>query len=282
MTMRFLGLVLGASLSASAANAVETFDCVIEPNRIVQLASPVIGILTEVNVGRGDEVLAGQTVARIEDRLERANVELQEMRVSMDAQIRAQQARLALSQERMERVRQLLDRGAATRDAFDEATAELDVNLAELERLEMEQRLTGQELILAKAALALRQIQSSLDGIVVERVLSPGEYVSQDAHILKIADIDPLNIEVYLPVGYFPQIALGDVGTVKTLQPRGGAFEATVTVVDRLFDAASNTFGLRLSLDNPDRKIPAGQRCTVSLDLEALDLPGQGLLPLPQ
>jgi membrane fusion protein (multidrug efflux system) len=36
-----------------------------------------------------------------------------------------------------------------------------------------------------------------------------------------------------------------------------------VTVVDKVVDAASGTFGVRLELPNPDLKLPAGLKCTV-------------------
>jgi hypothetical protein len=36
-----------------------------------------------------------------------------------------------------------------------------------------------------------------------------------------------------------------------------------VTVVDRVFDAASSTFGVRLELPNPDYSLPAGLRCRI-------------------
>jgi len=40
---------------------------------------------------------------------------------------------------------------------------------------------------------------------------------------------------------------------------------AKVTVVDRVIDAASGTFGVRLQLENPDNRFPAGIRCSVRL-----------------
>jgi len=41
----------------------------------------------------------------------------------------------------------------------------------------------------------------------------------------------------------------------------GGSYTARVDVVDQMFDAASGTFGVRLSLPNPNRRIPAGLKC---------------------
>ena len=45
--------------------------------------------------------------------------------------------------------------------------------------------------------------------------------------------------------------------------PMGGSYTATVTVVDRVVDAASGTFGVRLELPNRDYRLPAGLKCKV-------------------
>jgi len=42
-----------------------------------------------------------------------------------------------------------------------------------------------------------------------------------------------------------------------------GTHTAKVVVVDRVVDAASSTFGIRLELRNPGGRIPAGIRCKV-------------------
>ncbi|MGB5326123.1 MAG: hypothetical protein WBN40_11960, partial [Pseudomonadales bacterium] len=44
--------------------------------------------------------------------------------------------------------------------------------------------------------------------------------------------------------------------------------EAEVTIVDKMGDAASGTFGVRLSLPNPENKIPAGLKCDLNFIAE--------------
>jgi multidrug efflux pump subunit AcrA (membrane-fusion protein) len=44
-------------------------------------------------------------------------------------------------------------------------------------------------------------------------------------------------------------------------EPIGGQLTAKVSLVERVIDASSGTFGLRLELPNPEGKIPAGLRC---------------------
>ena len=51
---------------------------------------------------------------------------------------------------------------------------------------------------------------------------------------------------------------------IDTIPPVAGGYEGKVSVVDRVFDPASGTFGIRVNLPNPDLKIPAGQRCKLT------------------
>lgn len=46
--------------------------------------------------------------------------------------------------------------------------------------------------------------------------------------------------------------------------PLSGRYQATVTIVDRVVDSASGTFGVRLDLPNPKGEIPAGVKCRVN------------------
>ena len=41
-------------------------------------------------------------------------------------------------------------------------------------------------------------------------------------------------------------------------------YKAKVTIVDRVIDAASGTFGVRLELPNPKYRLPAGLKCKVA------------------
>jgi multidrug efflux pump subunit AcrA (membrane-fusion protein) len=109
-----------------------------------------------------------------------------------------------------------------------------------------------------------RTISSPINGVVVERYLSPGEHISQEK-IFKIAQIDPLNVEVIVPVELFGSVKPGNFGEVRLDPLLPGTYKAKVTVVDRVVDAASGTFGVRLELPNPGNKIPAGIRCAVKL-----------------
>ena len=124
-------------------------------------------------------------------------------------------------------------------------------------------RLADLELQRTTAEVALRTIKSPVNGVVVERFMHPGEFPKQEK-ILKIAQIDPLRVEAYAPVTMFGKIAVGMTAHVKPEPPLTGEYTAKVVVVDRVVDAASGTFGVRMELPNSHLKLPAGLKCSVS------------------
>jgi multidrug efflux pump subunit AcrA (membrane-fusion protein) len=118
---------------------------------------------------------------------------------------------------------------------------------------------------LARAVEILNQrtIRSPINGVVVERKLGPGEYAFDQAHLVTVSQIDPLNVEVFVPLSQFGKIKPGMQGEVYPEDPVGGTYLATVTIVDQVFDAASSTIGVRLELPNGDYRLPAGLKCTI-------------------
>lgn len=121
-------------------------------------------------------------------------------------------------------------------------------------------RLADLELRKSTAELARRTIKSPIPGVVTERSLSTGEFAKQDP-ILKIAQLDPLRVEAFAPVSMLGVITVGDEAQVIPQDPVNGSYAAKVTVVDKVIDAASGTFGIRLELPNPEFQLPAGLKC---------------------
>ena len=75
--------------------------------------------------------------------------------------------------------------------------------------------------------------------------------------------LDPLHVETFAPVALYDAIHEGEIATVIPEKPIGGVHPAEVAVVDKVLDAASGTYGVRLLLENPDFVVPAGVNCRV-------------------
>lgn len=64
----------------------------------------------------------------------------------------------------------------------------------------------------------------------------------------------------------YQSVKLGQMVEIVPEQPAGSRYRATVKVIDKVLDAASGTFGVRLELPNRHAQIPAGLRCKALFD----------------
>jgi RND family efflux transporter MFP subunit len=251
---------------AGAAPAQEPgpseLDCLIEPREKVVLAAPVIGVVESVLVDRGDLVEPGQVVATLEASVERAAVDAARARASATADVEGSEARFVLETRRRDRSQKLLQEGVASDNALDEAESAWVAAKIERDRAREQHEIAKLDLARAEAALDVHSLRSPVRGVVVRRILAPGEY-ADPPQVLELAQIDPLHVEVFAPVRLLGKIQVGQRASVLPEDPVGGNHEARVTVVDPVVDAASGTFGVRLELPNPDHAIPAGLKCRV-------------------
>jgi RND family efflux transporter MFP subunit len=236
--------------------------CIIEPNRIVEIGSPVRGLIQEIPVERADRVVKGQTLVVLESRVEQASVDLARDRAAMNEGVLVSKARFELGKRKKTRVNELFDNHALSLELRDEIATEAELARLELGRARAEKRLAALDLQKAEAVLARRKIPSPFDGVVMARLMSAGERVDHET-ILKVAQIDPLRVEVILPSAMFGQIKLGTNATVVPEIPGNTVHVAKVSIVDALIDSASGTFGVQLALPNPDHAIPGGVHCQI-------------------
>jgi len=261
-------LIVSMAAGAGCANAQETkpegqFDCLIQPKMVLKLGTSVPGLLSEVLVDRGDVIKKGDVVARLESGVEQAAVLLAKARAENDATVRSSIAKLEFLRRKDERSKLLRKNDTVSVAVADEAETSARVAEQDVEEAKVNLALAGLEVARANEVLKLRTIRSPIDGVVVERKLGPGEYAYDQAHLLTISQIDPLLVEVYVPLSQFGKIHVGASAEIRPEEPVGGRYAARVTVVDQVFDAASGTIGVRLELPNPNYALPAGLKCRV-------------------
>ncbi len=260
-------LVLGPLLNTTSVSGQEQeLSCLITPYMVAAIGSATSGVIASIPVDRGDRVTKGQPLAYLESSLQDIALKIARARAESDAILQTNQARLEFGTRRLIRTKELYENEISSLSELDEAeTAKLLAELALIEATNSKTiaQLEAQQ---AEAQLNLRTIRSSIPGIVVERILSPGELV-QGTPIFKIAQIDPLLVEVLVPVTLWGKISLGDTAQVRPIAPIDEIFEAQVTVVDQTLDPANETFGVRLELPNPYLRIPAGLKCHLRFNI---------------
>lgn len=213
-------------------------DCIIEPNLSLDISSPVEGVVSRVYADRGDVVRAGEVLMELDSDVEEAVLEL--------ATVRAEFADRTLSRN---------DSAADVMSSQEKDEIVTDAKIAALELNE------------ARMRLELKKIKSPIDGLVVEKMRSEGEYVSEQP-VYSVVNIDPLFVEVIAPVNLFGVTSVGSTAAVIPEAPIGGRYSARVIAVDPVIDSASGTFRIRLELPNPGSKLPSGLKCRIDFSAD--------------
>ena len=259
-------IAMPAAAAQAPAVGDQEFPCVIEAQQTVKLASSALGVIAELNVDRGDLVHKGEMLGKLDDRVEAANVALAAAKASNDHDILAAQARVAFLRRKYARAAELAPSRIVSLNTTEEAESDMKVAEQQLYTAQLNLQIAALDKRQAEELLNQRHFESPIDGVVVERLLQPGEYRNDQSPILTLAQIDPLRVEVFVPTTFYGQLRTGSGATVHPEDPIGGSYRATVTVVDRVLDAASGTFGVRLALPNPDLTLPAGLKCRIRFE----------------
>ena len=254
-----------AAASAGAAHA-QALDCMIQPHQVVQVGSPVPGVIDQVLVDRGDRVTQGQPIVQLQAHVERAALAVARERAEGSGEVKVAASSQELARRELQRAQELYDQNFVSKTYLDKARAESGVAGGRTDQAHERRKQANREVELATAQLEQRTIRSPITGVVVERFMSAGEYVDQKP-MLRLASIDPLRVDVLVPAVAFGQVEPGMTGKVVPELLNQSEHQATVKSVDRVIDAASNTFRVRLELPNPAAALPAGLRCKVDLGL---------------
>ncbi len=253
-------LLMTPSFALSEGISQKEFDCIIIPSEVANLGSNSYGIISTLLVDRNSFVSRGDVIATLNNDVEKATVELINRRASMVSDIELNKVNQSYTQRELKRAQRAFKNKAFSAHDIDIAKVEAKVAGIKLLQAKEKHKLITSELKRAEAELARKTIRSPITGIVMEKYKVVGEYINDEA-VVKIAQLDPLHVEVIIPVYQRGKIKKNMRARVCSETEKGTNWIATVSQVDRVMDAASGTFGVRLILPNPDYKIPAGLRC---------------------
>jgi RND family efflux transporter MFP subunit len=266
----FLSLnLLFASIGHADSGAVNHFECLIEPFQRVELRSSVEALIRAVHVDRGDLISKEQVLVELDAGVEKAALDGAVYRSTMEGETKTAKTRLLYASEKLSRREELIKENYISLQDRDDTLSEKRLAEAELIQASDNKKLAGLEQQRLKEVVKLRTLKAPFSGIVTERLQNPGElaFTGESATpILKLAQIDPLRVEVILPLKEYGKIQLGAKAQIVPELPLEGRWQATVKIVDPIVDAASGTFGVRLELSNPQKNIPAGVKCQVQFE----------------
>lgn len=262
----FVSLVLGVFICPSPLLASQ-FDCLIEPTQSIELAAPVTGAVNQVLVHRGDRVIKGQVLATLESGTEQAAMNLARFKSQMLGPAQLATQKIEFGRRKFNRRRDMAAEKLIPQQEKDDAEAEFKLAEAELAVANENREVARLEYLQQNSVLSLRTLRSPFDGVVVDQLAHPGEVVESSGNkkiILKLAQLNPLRVNVVLPKELFGKVTPGkSMDIVPEILAK--KYSAKVVMVDRLIDAGSGTFVVFLSLPNPKLEIPSGLKCRANV-----------------
>lgn len=232
--IKFVAALLAVSIiPVSSLAEDEELDCLLEPNKHIEVSSPVRGIISHLYVSRGDVVASGDRLFDLRSEQEEAEVRVAEAKAEF---------------------------GERTLVRNDDLYEQELISIHERDQYETDARLARLALEEARVRLALKQVVSPISGYVVETNKAEGEYVDEQP-LVTIVNIDPLYVEVVAPSSYLGRVEKGMQATVVPEAPMDSPHPARVSIVDPIVDGASGTIRIRLEMGNPGGKVPSGLKC---------------------
>ncbi|MCI0464018.1 MAG: efflux RND transporter periplasmic adaptor subunit, partial [Gemmataceae bacterium] len=160
-----------------------------------EVSSQVEGTLREVLADLGQQVRAGQVLARLDERLLQPQVELLHIKAASDASCLSAQAQLDDIEAKIQVAQRLLARRAFAASELEALLYQRGRARAELTKAREDQETARKELDRARQALEFHQVRSSLAGEVTRVHKRVGESIRQAEPLFWVANCDRLRVE---------------------------------------------------------------------------------------
>ena len=239
-----------------------SLPAIVEPARQALMTATMLGVVTRVMVKEGDTVSKGQLLAVIDDQVAEVSVKVARATAENSALVRTAEVELRVAESDLARLESVKDRRAIAAVQIERARANVELAQVGLERAHEEHKRAKLELELQKARLETHNVRAPFDGVIQRLDIEAGQSLSLGQGIVQIADISRLRAELFVGVGYFNRINVGDECSLTGAAPVNQVMTGRLASIDPVINAATNTFRCVFEVENPEMDLPAGFKVT--------------------
>ncbi|MCA9150385.1 MAG: efflux RND transporter periplasmic adaptor subunit [Planctomycetales bacterium] len=269
LAVRFVGGLAFLSMLVSRLSGADVvrFDGLTDPYREIGLAAGEPGVIHEVLIREGEQVEAGQVLAKLDTAVLECTLEIARQRSRSTGALQAAEAERDLRQKYLDQLSQLRDRGHSTQREIDRAEADLRVAEARLAIAQEEIELQLLECRRIEAQIERRTIRAPLTGVVSEVLRDVGEsFMSSDARVVTVVQLDRLRAKFPVDPATAAQLTLGQSHEVEFVDS-GNRVPAVVETISPVIDAKSDTVLVTVVIDNSEETLRSGARCVLNVPI---------------
>lgn len=229
----------------------------IEPVQSIELRPDVEGRLVEIYVREGTMVGRGAPLFKVDD-------------AELKAQVARAEADRDLARQALARTKDLLAQNASSQ--------------ADLERAEATARSNAAQLDLLKVRLARTTVRAPFAGVLGQRFVSLGDYVTTSSRLIVMQTVSPQRAVFQVPERYADKVEKGQRVAFRVAALPGRDFTGVVEFVDPVVQLPGRTITVKAEVPNPKRELQAGMFIEARLATEvrprATVMPEEAVLPL--
>ncbi|HTC23396.1 MAG TPA: efflux RND transporter periplasmic adaptor subunit [Gemmatimonadales bacterium] len=229
----------------------------IEAIQSIELRPDIEGRLARILVREGTVVAKGAPLFKVDDG-------------ELTAQVARAAADRDLAVQALERTRDLMGQRASSQ--------------ADLERTEATARSTRAEYDLLALRLARTTVRAPFAGVVGQRFVSVGDYVTTSTRLAAVQTINPQRAAFQVPERYAAALKVGQKVVFRVAALPGKEYLGIVDFVDPVVQLPGRTITVKAEVPNPKRELQAGMfidaRLATDVRPAAVVVPEDAILPI--
>lgn len=245
-----------------AASSGVGIRAVTNPSADITLSYVQPGRIAKVYFKEGEWVKAGQVLIQQDDAVEQ--IQLAQLQAASEDTTQIQASEASLAQKRVDLIK--LEKAAASNAAteLEVEYAKLNVKMAELslQLAEFEHEQAKRKYNEVKAQIEKMRLKSPIDGRIENIHVETGESINALADVVRVVQIDPLWIDVPVPLIKATTLSYGKTAQVGFPNPNRASLEGRIIYIAAVADAASSTLRVRIEVPNKSNR-PAGEHVEI-------------------
>jgi len=254
------------------------------------VAAEIAGRVVATPVERGTAVTQGDVLIRLspseadaQASEAEANAAQIEARLGLKAgiefdansvpEVQNAKAGFELAQNEFNRIRSLLDQRVVSQSEFDQRRTQMEAARQQYESAKNGAAQQYQALQAARARVALAHkavadtvVRAPFAGLVAERLVSTGDYVTKGLKVAVVVRVNPLRVQLTVPEQFVSAIAVGAPVNFEVDAYPGRQFTGKVRFISPALEANQRALTVEAVVANPDRELKPGLFATARIE----------------
>lgn len=181
-----------------------------------------------------------------------------------------------LAQSELNRIKSLLDQRVVSPSEYEQRRTQMEATRQQYEAAKNSAAQQFQSLQAARARVALARkastdtvVRAPFDGVVAQRLVSVGDYVTKGMKVAVVVRINPLRMQLTIPEQFVSAVGVGQPVTFEVDAYADRTFEGRVKYVSPALQADQRALTIEAVVPNPKAELKPGLFATARIEQPA-------------